>query len=92
MEEKLNTAISPEEFARVTQENAQLRAIVSEYESRLRKLSEMRAMQRIEFLFKVLDNSLHFSTETVDKVVKEIEEAFGFSSENKEEETNETDN
>lgn len=49
-------------------ENKRLRAAIQEF-------NESRAIERLSFLFKIVENSLHFDEETVAKSVSDIKEA-----------------
>lgn len=55
-------------YKRAIKDLLQARALIEE-------LSNNRGIQRLEFLFKVLDKKIEFNSEVVEKAVKEISEA-----------------
>ena len=80
--EENNVMITPEEYAEVSQENVKLRDELRRVYAENRQLKEVRGLQRLDFMFKILDNAIHFDQETLDYVVAEVKESFGIGKEN----------
>ena len=75
-----------QENVRLNYENSILKKKVNEAYQQIQYLSDQRGIERIKFLFAVVENkSGNFSTEFVTKAVEEIEETMYPKEENKDE-------
>lgn len=90
MEEVKNETVENVDFqqenVRLNYENSILKKKVNEAYQQIQYLSDQRGIERIKFLFAVVENkSGNFSTEFVTKAVEEIEETMYPKEENKDE-------
>lgn len=90
MEEVKNETVENVDFqqenVRLNYENSILKKKVNEAYQQIQYLSDQRGIERIKFLFSIVENkSGNFSTEFVTKAVEEIEETMYPKEENKDE-------
>lgn len=78
MEEKVFESEMDGKYAELTQENIKLKDELRRMYLENKELKEIRGLQRLDFLFKILDNHELFGKETTEKVVKDIKESFGY--------------
>lgn len=78
MEEKVFESEMDGKYAELTQENIKLKDELRRMYLENKELKEIRGLQRLDFLFKILSNHELFGEETTEKVVKDIKESFGY--------------
>lgn len=78
MEEKVFESEMDGKYAELTQENIKLKDELRRMYLENKELKEIRGLQRLDFLFKILSNHELFGQETTEKVVKDIKESFGY--------------
>lgn len=78
MEEKVFESEMDGKYAELTQENIKLKDELRRMYLENKELKEIRGLQRLDFLFKILSNHELFGEETTERVVKDIKESFGY--------------